>query len=80
MSAPVRRSPVVDDYLDCYASWREEAATVRSAYERWNTELEGDELTAFAAYLAALDREEHAAHVLHEATERIVAADQAALR
>jgi hypothetical protein len=59
-----------DEFLESYVSWREEAATVQTAYDRWQV---GEPL-AFAAYRAALDREEQAAKALRESAERLCAA------
>jgi hypothetical protein len=45
-----------------YAGWREESRAVRITYERWrNADRDGEQF-AWAAYVAALDREERAAH------------------
>jgi hypothetical protein len=53
---------LVDRALDAYIDWREECAEVWSAYERWVRAPEIDDAGAFAAYRAALDREECASH------------------
>jgi hypothetical protein len=45
---------------DAYADWVEESVGVQEAYESWSTAASGDASIAFAAYRAALDREEHA--------------------
>jgi hypothetical protein len=50
-----------DALLEQYVSWREESEFVRLAYERWDHAEQSDSKLAYAAYLAALDREEHAA-------------------
>jgi hypothetical protein len=70
LSAPV---PLLldDEFLESYVSWREETASVKTAYDRWQV---GERL-AFAAYRAALDREEQAAKALRESAERLSAAD-----
>ena len=60
-----------DEFLESYVSWREEAATVQTAYDQWQV----GEALAFAAYRAALDREEQAAKALRESAERLSAAD-----
>lgn len=60
-----------DEFLETYVCWREETATVQAAYDRWQV---GDPL-GFAAYRAALDREEQAAKALRESAERLSAAD-----
>jgi hypothetical protein len=59
-----------DEFLERYVSWREEAATVQTAYDQW----QAGEALAFAAYRAALDREEQAAKALCKSVERISAA------
>jgi hypothetical protein len=58
-----------DKFLESYVSWREEAATVQTAYDQWQT----GEALAFAAYHAALDREEQAAKALCNSVERFSA-------
>jgi hypothetical protein len=61
----------VDALLEGYVSWREECQCVGLAYQSW-ARAERDELRlAFAAYLAALDREEHAARIYAEHIERV---------
>jgi hypothetical protein len=65
---------LADDFIENYVSWREEAAAVRCAYEHWQAAQEADEVLAFAAYHAALDREELAAGMLGESAARISAA------
>ena len=52
--------------FDSYVRWREASAEVRLAYERAETADRLDTGLAFAAFLAALDQEEHAAR-LHAA-------------
>jgi hypothetical protein len=51
----------VDELLDCYLSWREECHAVRLAYRRWTDSARAEDSLAYAAYVAALDREERAA-------------------
>jgi hypothetical protein len=65
---------LVDDFLESYVSWREEAAAVRGAYADWRAAPEQDEL--FVAYGEALDREEHAAGLLRESAERIATTEE----
>jgi hypothetical protein len=52
---------VIDDLIDAYADWCEEAAEVEYAYLRWSVTPASDAARAFAAYAAALAREELAA-------------------
>jgi hypothetical protein len=49
--------------IDLYVEWREECAAVHRAYERWHRASKDDRAAAFAAYSAALDREERASDV-----------------
>jgi hypothetical protein len=67
---------LADEFLESYVSWREEAAAVRGAYDRWRVAHLPDLPLAYAAYRAALDREEHAAGALRDAAKRILAAQK----
>jgi hypothetical protein len=60
-----------DAFVDGYLCWRDESAAVESAYEQWRGVKRRDRTVAFAAYLAALDREEHAARVFRDCAEQI---------
>ena len=48
----------IDDLIDAYAGWSEESAQVEYAYRRWLVAPSTDAAPAFAAYAAAVDREE----------------------
>lgn len=61
MNAQVNKQ-LVDEALEAYVDWREECAEVWDAYERWLGARKIDDAGAFAAYRAALDREECASH------------------
>jgi hypothetical protein len=52
-----------DAVIDLYVEWREECYAVQLAYEHWREASKDDRATAFAAYNAALDREERASDV-----------------
>jgi hypothetical protein len=52
-----------DALVEGYVAWRETSADVRAAYERWRTCTACDRHLDFEGYLAALEREEHAARV-----------------
>jgi hypothetical protein len=54
------RPDLVDRMIELYCDWRTESAAVQSAYERFLDASAPDRATAFAAYAAALDREESA--------------------
>ena len=52
-----------DALIDMYVEWREECSAVQRAYERWRDASKDERAAAFAAYSAALDREERASDV-----------------
>jgi len=52
---------VVDAMLSRYVSWREHAVTAGDAYREWCGAPAGEKASRFAAYVAALDREEDSA-------------------
>jgi hypothetical protein len=54
---------VGDALIDLYVEWREECSSVELAYERWREASKDDREAAFAAYNAALDREERASDI-----------------
>jgi hypothetical protein len=59
-----RISPdVIDRLMEMYLDWREECASLGAAYERWLSVPIEQRNLAFAAYRAALDREEQASAV-----------------
>jgi hypothetical protein len=51
---------LVDRLIELYCDWRTACAEVRAAYERSCRACASDRALAFAAYAAALDREESA--------------------
>jgi len=51
----------VDAYIESYVEWREECGHLQYAYQRWTGSGRLERDLAFAAYRAALDREEKAA-------------------
>ncbi|HWC85064.1 MAG TPA: hypothetical protein VG388_00900, partial [Solirubrobacteraceae bacterium] len=59
----------LDSLLERYVAWREECASVRDAYRLWTESDRGSRESAFAGYVAALDREEHAAGAYAEQVE-----------
>jgi hypothetical protein len=54
------RHDLVDAMMDLYCDWRTECAEVRAAYGRFSSAQPSERAVAFAAYAAALDREEAA--------------------
>ena len=68
---------IADEAFHRYLEWRDECATVEAAYRNWSNACAADVTFAFAAFTAALEREEKAASqykVLIEAGERLLAA------
>jgi endo-1,4-beta-D-glucanase Y len=62
-----------DALEDGYATWQEESGAVAESYRSWNCADGADRWLAYAAYLAALDREERAASAYRELVERVQA-------
>lgn len=54
-------STLIDAVMDGYVAWREESAGVQTSYGHWLRADSHQRELAFAAYVAALDREERAA-------------------
>jgi hypothetical protein len=52
---------LVDDVLDSYVEWREDAASAADAYTRWSSAPTDEKGLRFGAYTAALDQEQTAA-------------------
>ena len=67
------RPDLVDRLIELYCDWRTGCAEVQAAWERFRTASSGDRRIAFAAYLAALDREESACE-FYARQVRVVAA------
>ncbi len=57
------RPELIDVMMDVYVDWREECIALRNAYERWSSVGVAERGLAFAAYRAALDREDWASAV-----------------
>jgi hypothetical protein len=56
-----RRLEVLDTVMDSYVHWRDESRAVADSYRNWHVAAGRERDAAFARYLEALDREEHAA-------------------
>ena len=65
-----RKNALIDEAMDRYLEWREECAAVSDAYQSWTSATEETDLP-FAAYTAALDREQSAATVYRRALEGV---------
>jgi hypothetical protein len=70
---PTSIDGVVDDLINTYVAWREECLRVESAYRRWRGASGDERGLAFAACVAALDGEDHAAAVYRTLVERTAA-------
>jgi hypothetical protein len=62
---------LMDEAVLAYVAWREESATVWAAYGHWSSAAADEAIRAHAAYNAALDREETAAHVYARLVGRV---------
>lgn len=62
---------LVDGVLGMYVEWREATDAVADTYGRWCVAPGGEEAARFAAYLAALDREQSAAGVYAESINEL---------
>jgi hypothetical protein len=68
---------LADEAFNRYLEWRDECATVDAAYRNWSDAPKSDGAFAYAAFVAALEREEHAAgqyRAMIDAGEQLLAA------
>jgi hypothetical protein len=68
---PLVRNRVLDEAFERYLDWRTESEAVREAYRAWSMASSGEGALPFAAYGAALDREQRAATLYGLVIERI---------
>ena len=59
--AEAARERLIDEAFRHYLDWRDECAAVAAAYRNWASTAAAESALLFAAYVAALDREERAA-------------------
>jgi hypothetical protein len=64
------RLEFLDALMDSYLHWRDESRAVAESYRNWRSATQPDRDGAFDEYLAALDREEHAAGGYRRAVEQ----------
>jgi hypothetical protein len=62
---------LIDEWIDCYVSWREACGAVATSYATWSGAEHEDRNLAYSAYNAALDREERAAASYQSLAERL---------
>jgi hypothetical protein len=65
------REQLIDEALARYLDWRAECEALDAAYGVWSTAPQTEGALAFAAYGAAVDREERAATVYRSVIDRI---------
>lgn len=65
------RQELIDEAFARYLDWLAESEAVDEAYGVWSTAARTDGALKFAAYGAALDREERAASVYRSVIDRI---------
>ena len=61
LSRSSQRHALIDQAMERYVEWREECAAVQDAYTNWASAPAGEVDLPYAAYGAALDREQSAA-------------------
>jgi hypothetical protein len=71
LEPPLAVESVADRFIESYVCWREACEDVGSAYEGWARYETAEGGLGFESYLAALDREEHAADVHSDWAERL---------
>jgi hypothetical protein len=67
------RTQLIDAVMGGYVTWREESVAVEASYQYWSRAPRDARASAFAAYVAALDREERAAHAYGRLIEQTAA-------
>lgn len=70
-STAAREAQLANAQKSIYATWREASDGVAQAYRSWSVAPRGERWLAHAAYLAALEREEQAAHDYQDLVEQI---------
>ena len=76
--APAEPWPVAADPVIAYAEWRMSCTLVWAAYRQWSRAPKTDAHLAYAAYTAALDREDAAARVYSRLSTQATSVDPAA--
>jgi hypothetical protein len=65
------RPELIDELMEAYVEWREECSFLSRAYENWSDFPVHERELAFAAYRAALDREQAASAVYSDCIEKV---------
>jgi hypothetical protein len=69
-AVPSSRLRLFDVLVGGYVTWREASAAVTATYENWGRAPRDERATAYAAYVTALDSEEHAASAYERLAEQ----------
>jgi hypothetical protein len=64
------RLDLLDATIESYVNWRDESRAVAESYRTWSFAVGRERDAAFDRYVAALDREEHAACGYRRVVER----------
>jgi hypothetical protein len=67
------RTHRIDAVMDLYVTWRAECVAVADAYQSWRCAAREERGPTFDTYVAALDREEHAACAYQRLVEQVAA-------
>jgi hypothetical protein len=62
---------LTDDMIDAFVDWQEECLFLEDAYDLWTSASPASRDLAFAAYRAALDREQQACLVFAKRCDRL---------
>jgi hypothetical protein len=62
---------LADEVIDRYVAWRAACGAVSAAYQAWSSEIGSERVLWFAAFNAALDREECAAEAYSACITRL---------
>src|SRR4051794_37317070 len=66
-----RRRRLLTEAMDAHVEWRNECSAVWVAYSYWEAARVSDAALCYAAYVAALDREERAAELYSSLMRRV---------
>jgi hypothetical protein len=73
ITAATRESELTDALIDSYVKWREQSGAVAESYRSWDRAPRDERAVAYATYVLALDREEHAARAYRSLVEAMQA-------
>jgi hypothetical protein len=72
VTSPARhQSDLVDELLNLYVTWREDATAVADTYRVWSAAPASEEAWRFSSYLSALELEERSASQYAQAVANV---------